>query len=379
MRKAGYIFLFLPFLFACDSISFKKVALYDKYEEPPPKAKAGTVVFDESVGSMWNSLEDCGTFNITSEAAYNSKYSIKLTWDKSKGCEWLGFGNSYNNWQAVDLSQDRYRQAFSFYARTIEKTAKAIPIVASFEDFGGGANYYFIDTKKYLKGLVVDTSWKQVIVPLWHFPYIEEEFDMYNVKQMKFQLEGAGAFYIDDLKIIEYSKEQYAALRDEVEAMKPKGEMNQVVYREGKLTEDAWGQKGSPCSELSEKTDDSGNQSICWKFDAKDCSWAKWGLNWNDWYQINLRGLEDKAKISFRYKGNKGAGFKVRLECFNYAWAQIFEIPEISDKKWQTVEVPLSELDLKGKNFALDQVKQLLFEGMGSGEIFFDDIKITAE
>lgn len=366
-------------LAGCAGVSFKEVALYDKYEEPPAREKITPIIFDDAAGTMWNSLEDCGAFEVTTEAAYSGKSAIKISWDKSKGCEWMGFGNSFNNWAAADLSKERFKLALSFYVRTQEKTSKAVPIVANLEDFAGGGSYYFIDTKKYLEGLQVDTSWKRIVVPLWHFPVNADEVDIYSIKQMKFQLEGAGSFFLDEIKLIDYSDSAYQAMRDRVEAMKPKGEPEQVVYREGNLDFDAWGNVYSPCSELAEKVDDSGNKMVYWSFDAKDCSWAKWGINWNDWYQINFRGILDDSKLTFRYKKSKGAGFEITLQSFTYDDAKVFEVKPGGSDQWLEAEIPLKDLNLIGKKFDLDQVKQLLFEGTGAGEVYIDDIQITRE
>ena len=133
---------------SCDSIKFKKQVLYDVYEQPAASIKTKQEIFTEGQGLMWNSLFNCGNFEITQEDAYTGKSSIKLSWNKAS-CEWIGFGNSFNNWQPVDLSKDRFKKALSFYVRTQSKTAKAIPIVANLEDYSGGGSYYFIDANKY--------------------------------------------------------------------------------------------------------------------------------------------------------------------------------------------------------------------------------------
>ena len=37
---------------------------------------------------MWNSLSNCGEFKITRNS-FKGSSSIKLSWDKTKDCEWL--------------------------------------------------------------------------------------------------------------------------------------------------------------------------------------------------------------------------------------------------------------------------------------------------
>jgi len=353
--------------------------LYDKYEQPAPKENYSQVIFSEGIGTMWNSLFDCGNFEITNSVAYSGKSSIKLDWNKGE-CEWIGFGNSFNNWQPVDLSNDRFTKALRFFVRTQSKTAKAIPIVANLEDFSGGGSYYFIDAGKYLNGLEIDTTWKEIIVPLWHFPIDPEEVDIFSIKQMQFQLEGSGSFYIDEIEIIDYSKEEYATSRLLVEQMKPKGAFNQTVYRKGNFEEDVWGYKNNPCQELKEMKDSLGNTQIHWKYNSKNCDWAKWGVNWNGWYAINLRGVNETSAIHFKLKSSENSEFKVMIEDFKGHKTKLFsnKNEQISaDKEWQHIVIQLKNLELKEKDFVLDQIKQITFEGTSFGEVFIDEIKIT--
>jgi len=145
----GITIFFLLLLFGCGTVQFKPMALYDVYEEPPEFAKVEPIIYSDAAGTMWNSLENCGQFEITKETAYSGNSSIKISWNKAD-CEWIGFGNSFSNWRATDMSQDRFNKALSFYARTQEGVNSAIPIVAAMEDFGGGGTYHFIDASKYL-------------------------------------------------------------------------------------------------------------------------------------------------------------------------------------------------------------------------------------
>ncbi len=369
------IFILLFVASGCGSIQFEQQSLYDRYEEISIKEKGPMVIYQDAAGTMWNELAECGDFEITNEvSAFSGNNCIKIEWNKGRGCEWAGFGNSFNNWNPIDLSEARHKKALSFYVRSIgSDTVKSIPIVANLEDFGGGGSYYFIDANKYLNGLQIDSTWKQIIVPLWDFPVNEEEVDIYSIKQMKFQLEGAGAFYLDEISIIDYSKEQYNQMRENVELMKPKGNVNQTIYRKNRFLNDAWGYENNDCQDLKE-VEKEGNKVIYWKYKA-DCSWSQWGINWNDWYQINLRGVIDQAKISFRVKAGKGSQFQISLEDYRGHSVKVYEGKETNG--WQEVEIPLSKINITQSGLVLDQIKQLKFQGSSDGEVYFDNIKIT--
>ena len=378
MRKLVFI-TFTLLLATCDSIKFQEQVLYEKYEFPASREDDEQVFFSEGTGTMWNSLFNCGNFEISNQVAYSGKSSIKLDWNKAK-CEWIGFGNSFNNWQPTDLSESRFRKALSFYVRTQEKTARAIPIVANLEDFSGGGSYYYIDAGKYLYGLEMDTTWKQIIVPLWHFPIDEEnEVDISSIKQMKFQLEGGGSFFLDEITIIDYSQEKYDKMRADVELMRPKGNANQIVYREGSFEEDVWGSENNECQTLVEEISKNETKQIHWIYNSKECSWAKWGINWNGWYAMNLRGIDENSSFQIKIKATKNSAFKVFIHDFRGHKAEIFtsKTQTITSNDWTIINVPMKNLNLKDKNFAMDQIREVYFEGTGEGEVFINEIKIT--
>ena len=102
-------------------------------------------------------------------------------------------------------------------------------------------------------------------MPLWDFPVDEEEVDIYSIKQVKFQLEGTGSFYLDDIEIIDYSKNEYQQMRDAVELMKPKGKANQSIYPGRSFKEDIWGYENNNCQILEERQEEN-NQYIYWNF-----------------------------------------------------------------------------------------------------------------
>ena len=382
MIKLINISLLILFISSC-KIKLEEVLLYDEYEQPKQQEKIKPVIYSDAEGTMWNSLFNCGEFGISKEAYFKGKASIKISWDKNLGCEWIGFGNSFNNWQPANIQDLMNTKALSFFVRTQIGQVNSLPIVASLEDFSGGGSYLFIDCEKYLKGLSIDTSWQQIIVPLWDFPINNEVendgIDISSIKQFKFQLEGAGKFYIDEISLIEYSKNKHETMQLEVENMKPKGITKQIIYQEGKLKESGWGTGEKICHTLKETSDAPGNRCIEWKYETKDCNWAQWGINWNDWYQINFRGLIEQCSLEFKVRTTPNALFYIAVEDFKGNSSAI-SIPSKSSQNfsnWTTVKIPLSDFKLKENNFVLDQIKQISFKGIKSGKVLLDDIKIV--
>ena len=381
MNKS-FIFIFLLIGLSC-GVQFQQTALYDEYAVPEKSEKITPVIYEDGEGTMWNSLFECGTFELVKDVYYAGNSSIKISWDKGKGCEWIGFGNSFSNWAPTNVGEYRNEKALSFYVRTQEKIAGGIPIVLGLEDFSGGGSYLFTDTKKYLYGLQIDTTWTQMIVPMWHFPIGSEtendDIDIAAVKQLKFQLEGAGSFYLDEIKLIDFNQEQYDKMLADVEAMKPKGNINQIVYREGEFNFDAYATGEKTCHILNEVTDSTGNTFISWDFNVEDCNWAKWGINWNEWYPINFRGIVDDAMIQFSLKTSSTADFNIVLKDFKGHSSVLFSSFSGGsiESEWTTIKIPLKDFNLKEKDFVLDQIREIGFEGKTSGQVFIDDIKIV--
>ncbi len=363
------------------SIKFEEISLYDEYKKPLPSSIRQMNIFSDSEGTLWNSLSNCGKFKITQETSYKGSSSIKLSWNKSKDCEWIGFGNSFNNWQPINLNKILNRKAISFFVRTQKDKVAGLPFVLALEDFSGGGSYLFVDCKKYLKGLNIDTNWKQVIVPLWDFPIGNEvendDLDLFSIKQLKFQLEGAGSFFIDEIELIDFDKSKLKSFQRDVELLKPTGEKNQIVYRKGQFEHDSWGHSLKLCQDLSEFKDSSDKIMISWDFSNPECNNPTWGINWNDWYPINFRGLEKNSALYLKVFIDKNASFKIKIEDFKGHYSEAL-IPNQQANSWQEIQIPLSTFKLSSNQLEIDRIKQIKFQGLENGRIIIEDIKLNS-
>ena len=363
-------------------VRFQQVELYDVYENNGSNKLETDPIFNETKGTLWHSLADCGSFNINSDEAFSGNQSIAISWQKSNDCIWMGFGNTFNNWQPTDVRNVMDKKALRFYVKSQSDVCSSIPIVLALEDFYGGGSYLFVDTKKYLKGLNIDSTWKEIIVPFWHFPVSDEiendDIDLSSIKQLKFQLEGSGSFYIDAIEVIDFSPDDYKKMLSDVEEMKPNGSLNQTIYVEGLLKYYAWGTGQKKCQDLREVTDSLANTWIQWQFDSHQCGWSKWGINWNDWYSINFRGVLS-SNLSFRVKMLQPASFEIKIEDFNghSASISIDSTEFIHSEDWQQIKIPLSKFEIRERNLITDRIKQIVFIGYGRGNLQLDDLKIS--
>ena len=195
--------------------------------------------------------------------------------------------------------------------------------------------------------------------------------DVYGIKQMIIQLEGSGKVFLDDIKLISFTNDQYISLRNDVELLKPIANPNQDIFP-GEFDNMAWGLGQTNCQNLQVN-----NNVIKWQWN--NCTeWKKWGINWTDWYAFNLRGVVDKSILSINVSKEHDLFF-VAIEDFkgkrkslpieNYS-------ASIVNDSIVSYQIPLYDFQLIENNFTLDQMKQLEFTGKDSGVLSIYEIKL---
>jgi len=357
----------LLFLTAC--VEFKPIAVYD-IEPKQDNSQQEKVFFDEGMGMMWLNLKECAELKIVEEDNSNV---ILLDWNKL-GCDWVGFGNSWSNFIADDISDNLQNTAISFRVKAVETEQKSIPFVIGLEDYSGGNDYVFSDFKSFADKLsITKDEWTTINMPLSNYDFSYDGVDPTNIKQMIIQLEGAGKVYLDDIKLIPFTTEQYQQMLANVEAMKPVGNPNQLIYPSN-FQELAWNIGKNECHELVEV-----EQKIYWKWN--DCNYYnRWGFNWNNWYAFNLRGIEDKTALQLKVSANYSP-FAISIEDFNGKSSELnvenYTPQSVSDSV-SVLEIPLADFDLSAKEFALDRMKQFQFLGTSEeGEMVIYEMKLV--
>jgi hypothetical protein len=211
-------------------------------------------------------------------------------------------------------------------------------------------------------------------MPFTFYDFSVQGVDPFGIKQMIIQLEGSGKLYLDDIKVVAFSKEQYAAMLEDVELLKPKGNPNQNIFP-GDFESMAWGTGQTNCQKLMSE-----NGVINWQWN--NCSeWKKWGINWNNWYAFNLKGIAEIANLQLSVS-KEHSDFDISLEDFKGKRQTVsivdYQSVELNDSIVKYT-IPLSEFKLIEEEFALDQMKQFEFFGQESGYASIYEIKLIEQ
>ena len=362
------IVLVLLLLSSC--VEFKPIAIYDVLPEQDDTQQE-RVFFDESMGQLWLNLDKCGTFQVQKIDGNNV---IMLDWNKI-GCDWVGFGNSWSNFIADDISENLSKSAISFKVKAVETEQKSIPFVIGLEDYSGGTSYVFSEFKSFANRLsITKNEWTTINIPLSEYDFSYQGVDPTSIKQMVVQLEGAGKVYLDDIKLIEFTKEDYSQMLASVEAMKPKGKPNQLIYPSN-FQDLAWNIGVNDCHELNEI-----ENTIHWKWNSTCEYYNRWGFNWNNWYAFNFRGIVDQTELhitlskdfsDFTIEIEDYTGKSSELEVANY-------IPKSKNDTICELSIPIADFDLLEKQFVLDRMKQFQFVGNSEGgEMIIYEMKLV--
>lgn len=342
-------------LFLLGCASMKPIAIYDNYKKTnTPKVER--IFFSDSQGAIWSNLDKCGTIEFVNN---DNNGQILLKWNKV-GCEWVGFGNSWSSFIADDISEIYNTSAISFKVKAVNGTQKAIPFVIGLEDYSGGSSYNFSHLNLYGNRLTIsDQEWTTLYIPLSEYDFSEQGVDPYGIKQMIIQLEGSGEVYLDDIKVVSFTKEDQKLMLAEVEKMKPQGNPNQTIYP-GNFNEMAWGQDAGDCQQLIDV-----NNQIQWNWN--NCEWNVWGINWDNWYAFNFRGIVEKTNLVIELN-DKFDPFQITMQDYTNHQHTIETknyTPTIQDGLSQKLIIPIKDFQLIEKQFSLDRMKQIEFRGLG--------------
>ena len=226
MRKIAFIFSLIAGLYIMTSCGVQMLPMaLDTAEDNDPYYKingtknsdyvelftASSIFLDDLPGCWGFEKDACRDFMVDSKIVYKGMGSLHLKWDKSKkGCDWIGVGFMWNNWQTVDMSDIIDTWALEFWVRTADgDEIGSVPINFAFLDNNNKTTSTIACCSKFYEGFGVNTTWKRVQIPLSYFRFVDSGVNPVEVNQLIMSFEGTAEIYLDEMKLVELqSKEE---------------------------------------------------------------------------------------------------------------------------------------------------------------------------
>ena len=120
-RTSLNIVVFLFLLTSCSS--FQKIELYDVYMASGEAVERFMLSAEQT--QLWYNLDQCGTHEFKT---VNDERVLHLNWNKVD-CDWVGFGNSWSNFEADDISELYDNSAIRIEVKTVDDEQQFLPFV----------------------------------------------------------------------------------------------------------------------------------------------------------------------------------------------------------------------------------------------------------
>jgi len=394
MKKIIFIFGFTTSLFLLSScVHLLPIALNTAEDNDPYYAInnvkntdyvdkfTATDIFTDDIRNTWGTEKDaCREFVVVDSVKKAGASSLLITWDKSKkGCDWIGSGWAWNNWQIIDMSNIIDTWAVRFWVRTKKGTMPNIPLILSFTDDADKSTEYLKVSDKFYKGPGINENWTEVVIPLTYFRFIPKGLNVSGIKLMVMQLDESGSIYIDEFQLIDLST---------------KTNTEQTTFTAKNIFSDAitnsWGFEKDNCRnfEMVTEVKKEGTSSLYlnWDKTKKDCDLITAGFAWNNWQVINFSEIANTWSLHFWVRTKEGKMPTIPLSISfidnSSGTSKAIEISNLYykgteiDDNWKEVTIPLKDFQLKENGLNLFEISQLIMTFEGTASIYIDDIQL---
>lgn len=209
----------------------KPLSLYDEEVAQAYSIKGfdQLLIFDNNLSEEVWSTKNVNCVGLTLKTDVKDTF-LQVKWNKDQdGCDWVGMGYGWDMWTGKDMAAVRDTLAIQLMVRSTGKPFTNIPWAFGFEDYSGNQAWLGY-TRSFLLANEIGNEWTKVEIPMSLFPFEENDFDLFNVKQLIVQLFSEGTIEINSIKLVPFSRK----LKEEV-VVKP---VESVIKIDGKL--DDW-------------------------------------------------------------------------------------------------------------------------------------------
>lgn len=382
----------LLLLGAC--VQFKTASLYDGVEpaltpQKPDKIAAVVepIIFEEDDTDVWGLEKNaCQDNTLSKTVAYEGQKAIHLKWDRNAPeCDWSGIGIGWDGYAGKDLSPLVNYAAIQFWVRSAKGKMFGLPIVLTLEDYSGGMGFAYTGNK-YFERYSIDEEWQKVVVPLKAFDITKENLDLTNIKQLQLELQQSGEVYLDDIKLVFYEEPKQEPWLEEAKRPNPLA-LPKVLFDDHFINDNGWGMLKDQCREIeltkAEKSEGTTSIHVKWNDRGEDCRNIGLGVSWNQWFPVDISPIKSKAAIQFDLKnvGPSAAQLPIKVGFEDYE--RVTTLIDIQKdftaggqygNQWNRILIPLSKLEGPAN---LTNVKQLIFQFEGQGEVYIDNIQLV--
>lgn len=170
-----------------------------------------SAIFLDNLPGCWGFEKDaCRDFEVVQDVAYKGMGSLHLKWDKTKkGCDWIGVGFMWNNWQSVDMSDIIDTWGLEFWVRAADgDELGGVPVNFCFLDNNNKSTPVLACNSRFYEGFGVTSEWKRVQIPLKYFRFVESGLNPVEITQMIMSFEGTAEIYLDEMRLVDLTPKE---------------------------------------------------------------------------------------------------------------------------------------------------------------------------
>ena len=185
----------------------KPVSLYDESVAQAYSIKGfdQLEIFDNAFSEEIWSTKNVNCISLEMKADVSDTF-LQVKWNKDQdGCDWVGMGYGWDMWTGKDMAAVRDTLAIQLMVRSTSKPFTNIPWAFGFEDYSGNQAWLGYN-KSFLMAKEIGTDWTKVEIPVSLFPFEENDFDLFNVKQLIVQLFSEGIIEINSIELVPFSR-----------------------------------------------------------------------------------------------------------------------------------------------------------------------------
>lgn len=185
----------------------KSLSLYDEEVAQAYSIKGfdQLVIFDNDLSEEVWSTQNVDCIGLTLKTDEKDTF-LNVKWNKDQdGCDWVGMGYGWDMWTGKDMAAVRDTLAIQLIVRSTGKSFTNIPWAFGFEDYSGNQAWLGYN-KSFLIAKEIGSDWTKVEIPMSLFPFDENDFDLFNVKQLIVQLFSEGTIEINSIQLVPFSR-----------------------------------------------------------------------------------------------------------------------------------------------------------------------------